>query len=356
VEYAKHVRIWKEFMQARNSKFTHPLGIQIETPLLVPSFSSKGFGFKRKKKKEDADISEVSDAIEFSKEFLTESLLVSAYDIYYNHITFGEEQICTDITILDSGGYESGSTFDLSATTKYNYDLKDWEINQLEKVLTEWPEHKAAIAVSFDHGNHKVDLSEQIVSANKLFSKFPKMLKDFLIKPETKDQLYVQIPNIIDHIKEFKNFDIIGLTERELGNSILARMINIAKIRIALDKEDIVSPMHIFGSLDPVTSILYFLAGAEIFDGLTWLKYSYFNNSAIYTSNFGVLNQELGINIRDGQVRSIAIAKNAYYLEKMKYTLRDFVKYKDFKLFDDLATQGFGDIIEKRYRTFESNL
>lgn len=343
-------------MQARCSKIEHPLGLYIETPLMVPSFSSKGFGFKKKKKKKDADVSEVADALEFSREFLTESLLVSAYDIYYQHIPFTEEHICTDITFLDSGGYECGNTYDISTTSKYNFDLKKWELEQLERELKKWPEHKAAIAVSFDNGNRRVSLSEQINSANELFEKFPKMLSNFLVKPETKDQERIQVENILTHINDLKPFNIIGVTERELGNSILQRMLNISIIRKALDESGNLVPMHIFGSLDPITSILYFLAGAEIFDGLTWLKYSYYNNAAIYTSNFGILNSELGINVRDGQVKSLAIAKNAYYLEKMKYTMKDFLKFKDFKVFDQLGGIGFGDIIEKSYRTFESNL
>lgn len=343
-------------MLARSNKLIHPLGVEIETPLLVPSFSSKGFAFKKKKRKKDADVSESLDALEFSKEFLTESLLVSAYDIFHKHIPFTEDDISTEVTFLDSGGYESGNTYDISTTSKFNYDLKHWDLEKLKEVLNKWPEHKAAIAVSFDHGSHKVSLTEQIDSAIDLFHQYPKMQSDFLIKPETKEQEYVQIDNIIRKITELKSFDIIGVTERELGRSILQRMLNIAKIRKALNENGIDSPIHVFGSLDPITSILYFLAGGEIFDGLTWLKYSYFNNAAIYISNFGVLNLELGINIKDSQVKSMAIAKNTYYLEKMKYTMKDFIKYGDFSLFDNLAEKGFGKVLENSYRTFESNL
>lgn len=343
-------------MLARSSKIKHPLGLNIETPLMVPSFSSKGFAFKKKKQKEDPDVSEVVDALEFSKEFLTECLLVSAYDIFHKHITFGEDQICTEITLLDSGGYESGETYDISTTSKYNYDVKEWNKENLEEVLNKWPDYKPAIIVSFDHGNQRISLAEQIKSASELFAKYPNMLSNFLIKPETDAQIYIQQENIIEKIDDLKQFQIVGVTEKELGNSVLARMINIAKIRKALDDSGNAAPMHVFGSLDPVTSILYFLAGAEIFDGLTWLKYSYLGNSAIYTSNFGVLNPELGINVRDGQVKMSAITKNTYYLDKMKYTMRDFLKDKDFNLFDELGGKGFGDILKNCYRTFESNL
>lgn len=343
-------------MLARSHRLVHPSGIEVETPLLVPSFSSKGFSFKKKQSKDDPDVSEVVDALEFSKEFLTESILISAYDIYHQHITFKEQDIFTEVTFIDSGGYETGAGFDMATTTKYNYDLKQWDKIQLEEVLSVWPKHKSAIVVSYDHGNRKIPLIKQIANAEALFSKFPEMANDFLIKPETTQQKYIQIDHVIRSIKKLAFFNIIGVTEKELGYSILQRMQNIAKIRIALDKKHNPAPIHIFGSLDPITSILYFLAGAEIFDGLTWLKYSYFTNAAIYTSNFGVLNAELGINVRDEQVKSIAISKNTYYLEKMKYTMKDFLKHKNFELFDNLAGKGFGKIIERSYRTFESNL
>lgn len=342
-------------MLARTNKVIHPSGIEIETPLLIPSFSSKGFSFKRKKKKRDPDISETVDALEYSKEFLTESLLISAYDIYYKHLPFTEESICTDVTIIDSGGYECGGTYDLSTTTKYNYDLKEWNVDNYKKILMEWPEHKAAIAVSFDHGNHKVSLTDQIEAAKELFAAFPSMTSNFLIKPETKDQQFIQIKNVISQMDELKSFDIIGVTERELGGSILLRMLNIAKIRESLDEKGILSPIHVFGSLDPITSILYFFAGAEIFDGLTWLKYSYFNNAAIYRSNFGVLSTDLGISFKDSEVKSMTITKNAYYLQKMKYIMKDFITHKDFKMFDEIGGDGFGDILERSFKTFQSS-
>ena len=68
---------------ARKSSITHPLGVVLETPLLVPSFSSKGFLFKKTKTRL---ISEVADFMDVSAEVLTESMLVSAYDVHHKHI------------------------------------------------------------------------------------------------------------------------------------------------------------------------------------------------------------------------------------------------------------------------------
>lgn len=336
-------------MLSTSKKITHPLGIEVETPLLVPSFSSKGFSFKKN------DESEAIDALKVSKEFLTESLLISAYDLYHKHFPFSEDNICTEVTIIDSGGYETSDIYDLSATTKYSYPIKDWSLEKYEEIICKWPEYKAGIIVSYDHGSERHSLDLQIQNANELFVKYPNFLNDFLIKPETDNQRYIQLHKVLERIGDFKDFKIIGVTEKELEKSILLRMVNIAKIRKALDEKGISAPIHIFGSLDPISSLLYFLAGAEIFDGLTWLKYSYHNGSALYQSNFGALHNELGIHVRDSQIRSKSIVNNIYCLEKMKYLMKDFSDTGDFNVFDNIE-KSLGEFLRKIYKTFETNL
>ena len=56
---------------ARSSEIHHPLGNSIITPLLVPSFSSKGFGFDGKGQ------SEIFHYYNVAAEVLTESMLVT---------------------------------------------------------------------------------------------------------------------------------------------------------------------------------------------------------------------------------------------------------------------------------------
>ncbi|HZY37082.1 MAG TPA: hypothetical protein VFE53_10555 [Mucilaginibacter sp.] len=336
-------------MIGRSTLINHPSGVEIETPVLVPSFSSKGFSFNKK------NLSEATTALKLSKEFLTECLLVSAYDLSHKHIPYTEEYLCTEITFIDSGGYETSDIYDISATVKYSHPIKKWTIDKYEEIIGRWPKHKAGIIVSYDHGTERHSLEDQITSAEDIFRKHPEFLNDFLIKPESDKSLFVDINKILPNVKLMGSFSIIGLTEKELGNSILQRMQHIYKVRQALDHVENKAPIHIFGSLDPVTSILYFLAGAEIFDGLTWLKYAYYQGAAIYQSNYGALNNDLGINIRDARVKSESIVKNIYYLDKMKYIMKNFVNTQDFKEFDELG-EGMGDFFKKAYKKFTSNL
>jgi len=61
-------------------------------------------------------------------------------------------------------------------------------------------------------------------------------------------------------------------------------------------KANINKPIHIFGSLDPISAPLYFISGADIFDSLTWIRFSYFKGMAIYQNNYAVLKQYLEFN------------------------------------------------------------
>jgi hypothetical protein len=209
-------------MLARKSQLRHPSGIIIDTPLLIPSFSSKGLGvsYKRIPGRGEAEISEVSEVLRAASEFLTESMLISAYDIYYEYIQQPQHAI-TEITIVDSGGYETSDFHDLATTVIQRVHSKDWNESKHKEILLRWPQHIPAIFVSYDKATLRLPLNIQITNALNLFKDLPSHLSTILLKPETRDQKYVQIQNIVAHASDFNSFAVIGLTEKELGNSCL---------------------------------------------------------------------------------------------------------------------------------------
>lgn len=337
-------------MKARSSKIKHPSGIVLETPLLVPSYSSKGFSM-------DKDgVSEIKKAMLLCREFLHETSLVSAYDLYYNHIIPPEEFVSTEVVFIDSGGYETSQLYDLSGINKRPINIKEWSSEFLEKMLANWPERYPAVIVNYDHGEVRVSMEDQIKEATAFFGKHVNKLSDFLIKPETLTQDFIPVPEIIAKISSLTFADIIGFTEKELGSSIIKRMKHIYEIRTALDEAGIDKPIHIFGCLEPISTILYFLSGAEIFDGLTWLKYSYMQGKAIYVYNFGALNHEIGIYTSDEQVRTKSLLNNIYFLDKMKYIMKNFVASRDYSSFDEFGGNGFGNFIEQNFTNFINNI
>lgn len=341
-------------MKFKTRLLKHPSGIELETPLFVPSYSSKGFALE--KKRNGKFKSEVCQAIMIAKEMLVESQLISAYDIYYEYLFKPKDFISTQITFIDSGGYETSSSFDFSETKRSNNHHENWNIENLNEVLKKWPfERFPAVIVNFDNESHRKSIIDQINEATNFFSIHRGYMHDFLIKPETEKAKYIDPDKLLKNIEKLDHFDIIGITEKELGKSILERMQRIYKLRNGLDKIKNNAPIHIFGSLDPISVILYFLSGAEIFDGLTWLKYSYHNGVAMYTNNLCAMDENIQISATDSQVKARSITNNIYYLGRLKNILINFKSTNDFKLFNELES-GLGEVIEKNFNIFKNRL
>lgn len=310
-------------------------GITIEdTPAIVPSYSSKGF-------------TDVGKIIELHTSMIAEvGVLISAYDIAKNFITKIPE--FSSFIILDSGGYECSKMKDLSDDNKENYTNVDWKYDELIGVLDSWSSQVRTISVSYDHPKQRCSVKEQIERARAQFAnrQFGRLL---LIKPSSEGSERVDIKEILSCIYELRDFDIIGLTEKELGFSIYNRMTNIAKIRTALAYAGFNTPIHIFGSLDTISTPLYFLSGADIFDGLTWLRYAYNNGMATYINNFVALKE--GIRVNDEHVKAIVWAKNYQALLDLQITMRRFVKEKNFSVFGGQIAKFF----ERSFRELEAN-
>lgn len=322
-----------KFMLCRTSTLNHPLGVRLETPLLVPSFSSKGFGKSKKGK------SEVREILETARQYLTSSMLISAYDLYYGYLPLPTNAV-TEILVLDSGGYEVSNQQDLSGTFFQPGAAQAWTEGMLRSVLTTWPPGVPAIFVSYDHPDQPQTLSKQVKRARALVRDFPDQLHCFLAKPE-KGQTYVPVDRLAEHASELNPFAVLGLTEKELGGSFGHRLENLAKLRLALDEAGLQGmPIHIFGSLDPISVCLYFVAGAEIFDGLTWLRYGYYNGLAVYKHNVAALLDL--ITRRDSFIAVAMLQANLSELEKLVLRMRKFAATGNFQHFsphENLAEQ-----------------
>jgi hypothetical protein len=115
----------------RSRSLHHPSGLNFTTPLLVPSFSSKGFPLTRQNGK-----TWVARTLETTSEWLTERMLISAYDIFHAQIPTPRRLLSIpELTFIDSGGYEAGYDEDLSAVTTKDHRPKAWSSGNLKKVL-----------------------------------------------------------------------------------------------------------------------------------------------------------------------------------------------------------------------------
>ncbi|WP_291765553.1 hypothetical protein [Maricaulis sp.] len=223
------------------------------------------------------------------QEFITDEVLVSAYDIYYEKIE--PEFDFSTLICVDSGGYEASKDSELSEVySTYEFNPLEWKQEFYREVIANWNSEIPALFVSYDHPQERHTIADQIERAKSLsIPEGPNGLV-LLLKPEKKDNKYVPIERVLENVASMDGFASIGVTEKEIGKSLEDRMRNIRKLRLALDEHFDGVPIHIFGSLDTFSCYLYFLSGADIFDGLTWLRYAFHDGDTLYRHQFGALN------------------------------------------------------------------
>ena len=334
---------------ARTRVVAHKSGLRLVTPMLVPSFSSKGFGLRelRKPRGKRRLVSELAPVLDFIAPSLTGSVLFSAYDLYYKLIPNAFDHLeKADVVFMDSGGYEVSEHYDESQVYRPPYRHRKWSQERLDRIIDRVPAHLHLVIVSYDsRGN----LKRQASAASRMFRRHPRHVHDFLIKPGSRSRSEVNVEEIALHASTLADFDIIGVAEKELGNSLLNRLHNVSKIRIALDSAGVEGPIHVFGSLDPLTVPLYFAAGAEILDGLSWLRFYYHEGLALYLDYASVLSR--GVQARWDNVRGYALGENLACLQRLELDLRTFAHTRDFGTFGPRA-----EVLEKACQALATRL
>lgn len=301
----------------------------IRTPLLLPSFSSKGFP-------------DVQNILQATQEVIDGELLVSAYDLHHKKLA-GPFDFAEAI-FLDSGGYEASKDVELSDTQTREHVPAAWMLADYEAVIAGWQSTRPTVVVSYDHPHERVPVPEQIARADKTIPRKPNIFREILFKPSAADVLDTDVDAIVRNIHALAAFDAIGVTEKEIGATQQARMGSIARIRRALNDAGLGNkPIHVFGSLDTISTPLYFVAGADIFDGLTWLRFAYFEGLTIYRQNFAA--KRFGTQIKSNLVEARCSFENYYYMKKMQLEMRTFLASRSFDSFSHHR-----ELIEGAYR------
>jgi hypothetical protein len=289
---------------------------ELKTPILLPSFSSKGFP-------------KVQKILKACEEYIADEILVSAYDI--SHGVISPEFDFASAIFLDSGGYEASKDSDLSEIYEGDHTAKDWSPEKYAEVVQNWTSASPTVFVSFDHPRHRTTTREQIERARTLTLPSGEHARSILLKPESENAIRLHLDKIIPHVPRLKDFAVVGVTEKEIGNSILNRMVNVARLRKALDRHYADMPIHVFGSLDTISTYLFFLAGADIFDGLTWLRYAFSNGDTLYRHSYGALH--LPISINSDIVEGRCWSNNYQYMRQMQLNMIKHVNDEGFEHF-----------------------
>ena len=334
-------------MLARRSTFRHPAAGPIELPLLVPAFSSKGFAFRsRRTGKKTRKYSEVAyELAEFGKQ-PHKSVLVSAYDLFHRH--FDAPKILPSvrdayieqsaIIFVDSGGYELAPEFDSTEPRLYTHKPQGFTEKNYRSVLDNFRDRRIPpplVVANFDFRRSRISLAQQIKKARALFRDYPCFASDFIIKP-WKDKFLNPDDFSEKDVANLRGFDVIGVTEKELARNLIDRLARVALLRKRLDAQGISAPIHVWGGLEPIATPLFFFAGAEIVDGISWLRYAYREGVALSRESYCVVS-ETGVTASSVLNHMHASLDNLVALSKLTIALQRWIdgQGNDFSMFPE---------------------
>ncbi len=262
---------------------------------------------------------------------LTEALLVSAYDLHHEFLPDQTRLLSAShartlyaipsLLVVDSGGYELSDTFESGETRRGPRKARLFGRGDFEAIADRLPTDRALLVVTYDEPDvERAGYEEQRRAAQRFAAARPHLRIDFLIKPPSGDQFIVPTELQIEG-GALCQFDVLGVTEKELGDTLIDRLVCLARLRRILDDSGAESvPVHVFGGLDPLLTPLYFAAGGEIFDGLSWLRYAYHEGSAIHPEELAVLTGAFEANqVRRDMLRYLS---NLQQLARIKYALQ----------------------------------
>lgn len=345
-------------MLARRRKVRLSNGIELETPLLIPSLSTRNVGRLDHEEEGTPPTSYASVVLDLLGNHIDEALLVSAYDLHYRRLHDSERLLASEagtsfehpnLLMIDSGLYETRE--------RVGYDdgyeqPRQWDPDMYGAVLHNLPAELDAVIVNYDLNADQLGDPEemkyeaQLSRARRFFSQHSDLASAVLLKPEG-PRGFVESANLAPVVADLAEFDIVAVTEKELGDTLRQRFTQLALLRKQLDSKGIEAPIHVFGGLDPLLTPLYVACGAEIVDGVGWLRYSYDkdDDTARYLESRPVL--ELDIDSRVPNRLFVTLSENLTYLRSLKRRLETLIETKDWKSFSPQRGERLKKVIEQ---------
>ncbi len=191
------------------------------------------------------------DYVEFLENiFGFPSYLVSAYDIFNsmsdsdpNNVQINSKEERDSVVLVDSGNYEA-----------YHFRAHKWNLSSYNKVLeTVDPD----LFSSFDDPWNRTQNFHE--SSNYVNKKGNDLIP--IIHGEPTDIA----DKVLDSIKR-NEWKMIAVPERELGDGIVQRAATLLEIRKKFEREDQYPYLHMLGTGDPRSILLYSACGVDSFD------------------------------------------------------------------------------------------
>jgi hypothetical protein len=157
--------------------------------------------------------------------------------------------------VLDSGGYET------------RRQRKPWSPQRYRAVCAKF---RADIVVGFDADEDAAPpLPQQVSRQVRAFAAVPRSaLRVLLLHVDPREVSPRDLARALQ--RSATEWDVLGVVDRDLGLALSDRVRGIRLVRDALDAAALYRPIHVFGAGDPFAISMYALAGADLFDALSW--------------------------------------------------------------------------------------
>lgn len=235
-----------------NSDLSVPLGgLALPTPCFFPSVSTV---------KTNLPVAVYLDVLVNAGE---PQFLVSAYDLA--HAGNEREKVVSllerartrgAVVLLDSGNYEAYWKADAA-----------WSPKALAQVLRDAPYD---VAFCFDNQNPPSTADEIAKGVEE------SVLRDAASTTTTILPIVHASPrSLVAAVREVaaRLYPImLAVPERELGEGLIARAVNVRRLRNAMDASGMPCALHLLGTGNPLSLLVFSLAGADSFDGLEWCQ------------------------------------------------------------------------------------
>lgn len=285
--------------------------LDVPTPLIVPSFSSRGFSGI------DSIFTEMVDK-------LYGVCLVSAWDLAKGHVPT-EALLATNVVVLDSGGYEAKGELVEESPSIQTVFREGWSAVEYRRTLDDIDDGANVLVVNYDR---ETSVHQQIEGALLDRACVPDQAFDFLVKPESTDEP-VNIPRLAAVASQLVDFDVVGVTAREIGHSLIARCRAIIMLRNILSDSGLNLPIHVFGAISPTEVLTYFFCGADIFDGLGWLRSAYRNERTIPMDE--AVFEDMKWNLQDDELRINEVTNNLTVLYRLQWSMRAYAERRSLQ-------------------------
>jgi hypothetical protein len=120
--------------------------------------------------------------------FIKDSILLSAYDIYHGHLRDpGRYFPDKELIFIDSGGYELSPGFDPTEPVHHTISKRTFSRENYIQVLEQLPKDLPFVITNYDWGTRKKKLTEQIAAAQTLFYTVPPLCRPSHLLPSREE-------------------------------------------------------------------------------------------------------------------------------------------------------------------------